>query len=240
MKAEIVFDKTTEREDLRTGWGVSILFDEKVLFDTGEHGDWLVENLRNLEADVDKIESVVISHDHWDHTGGLWKLLEIKKGLTVCACPRFGPGFKKKVKDSGGILVETHEPMEISRNIFVSGEIPGRYHGIYMPEQALLVRTGRGISIATGCAHPGVVNMIKTVKERFPDDSIYSVFGGFHLRGCDKRVIEGIAEEFRGMGIEKAGPTHCSGADAEDIFKRKYGDNFIEVKVGDAVDISGH
>ena len=68
MKVNIIFDKYTKEKSLRTGWGVSFLVDEKILFDTGENGSWLMANMESLNLEIDKIEAVVISHDHWDHT----------------------------------------------------------------------------------------------------------------------------------------------------------------------------
>ena len=45
MKIKILFDKDTKNKRLYTGWGVSFLIDEKILFDTGENGQWLMENM---------------------------------------------------------------------------------------------------------------------------------------------------------------------------------------------------
>jgi len=94
------------------------LIDEKILFDTGENGQWLMENMGNLKEDKNKIKAVVISHDHWDHTGGLWELLKRKKGLIVYACPNFSPEFKEKAKGLKGKLVETEKVTEITKRCF--------------------------------------------------------------------------------------------------------------------------
>lgn len=237
MKVKILFDKDTKDKKLHTGWGVSFLIDGKILFDTGENGGWLIDNMKNLKVDINKMKAVVISHDHWDHTGGLWKLLRGKEGLTVCICPNFSPEFKKKIKRLKGNLIEAGKIAEISRNIFVTGEIAGEYKGEYMPEQALVVRTDKGISVITGCAHPGIIKMLNTVKRNFPKEDIYAVLGGFHLMDQDKRLIGIIADGFKKIGVKKAGATHCSGSRAEEIFKLKYKKDFLPVKVGKEIQV---
>lgn len=142
-----------------------------------------------------------------------------------------------KIRKTKDFIVEIDKFKEISKGIFVSGEIPGAYHGQYMPEQALMIRAKNGISIMTGCAHPGIVKMVRTIKEKFPGERIYSVFGGFHLKEEDKRAIEIVTEKFKEMKVEKAGPTHCSGKEAERIFKDEYGNDFISIKTGQTLDI---
>jgi len=237
MQIKVLFDKDTLEKNLQTGWGVSFLIDDKILFDTGENGRWLINNMDKLGVDVKKIEGVVISHDHWDHTGGLWEVLVRRKGLAVYACAHFSKEFKEKVKDLEGELIEADKFMEISSHIFITGEIAGTYNQQYIPEQAIILKTENGISLITGCAHPGIVNMVKKVIEKFPDDNIYAVLGGFHLMQDDKRSIEIVVEDFKKLGIKKAGPTHCSGETAEEIFKDRYKNDFIQVKVGRTLDI---
>ncbi len=237
MLIKVVFDKGTLNKALRTGWGVSFLIDDKILFDTGENGEWLLENMRSLAVDIQKLEAVVISHDHWDHTEGLWEILKEKTGLKVYSCPGFSREFKDKVKAAQAELIETEKFTEISKDIFITGEIPGAYHGKYMGEQAMAVRTKNGLTVITGCAHPGIVKMVDKVKNKFPDERLHLVFGGFHLKESDGRAIEIVVDNFKKMGIMKAGPTHCSGDAAEGIFKKFYGGNFVTVKVGQEMEV---
>ena len=51
-----------------------------VLFDTGISPDGMAENMRRLEVDAGSISSVVISHSHFDHAGGLEGLARLRKG----------------------------------------------------------------------------------------------------------------------------------------------------------------
>ena len=237
MKIITLFDKATKNKKLHTGWGVSFLVDNKILFDTGENGEWLIENMKILKVDIDKIQAVVISHDHWDHQGGLWSLLQKRKGLTVYVCLNFSREFKDKVKKLKGKLIENEKITEISKNIFVTGGIASEYKGKYTPEQALVIKTDKGVSVITGCAHPGIVKMLEEVKSNFPNCPIYSVLGGFHLKDKDTQVIKLTADKFKKMAIEKVGPTHCSGGVAEEIFKKRYEANFIQVETGEILNV---
>lgn len=237
MQIKILFDKDATGKNLRTGWGVSFLIDDKILFDTGEKGLWLIENMKALGVNVPAIEAAVISHDHWDHTGGLWEILRLKKGLKVYACPNFSKEFKDKVKKLQAELIEVQKVTEISRNIFITGEIPGAYHDKYMPEQAVVLKTANGITLITGCAHPGILKMVEKAKARFSTEPIYLVLGGFHLMESDKRAIEIVVENFKKIGITKSGSTHCTGPTAIGLFKEKYKDNFVEIKVGEIIEV---
>jgi len=237
MEIKILFDKEAIDRSLHAGWGVSFLINQEVLFDTGENGRWLLENMRNLKVDINKIMAVAVSHDHWDHTGGLWELLRNKEGLKVYACPNFSARFKKRVERLKGKLIEAERITKIVEDIFVTGEIAGEYKRRYIAEQALIVRTKKGLTIVTGCSHPGIIKIVKQVKKEFSDMKIYLVFGGFHLIDKDRQEVRSIAEKLKEMGIEKVGPTHCTGYDAQLIFKEIYKDSFVSIKTGQTFEI---
>ena len=83
MVLRVLFDSKSLDAHLSTGWGVSFLVGESTVFDTGENGNYLLRNMNHLNVDLNALQNVVISHDHFDHTGGLWKFLRQKKGLRV-------------------------------------------------------------------------------------------------------------------------------------------------------------
>ena len=237
MKIQILYDKESITKGLYTGWGVSFLVNDRILFDTGEDGMRLLANIKNLDINTEKIEAAVISHDHWDHTGGLWELLRKKEELKVYICPNFSAELKKNIERLKGKPVETDRVTEIAGDIFVTGEIAGEYKKRFIAEQAMVIRTGKGLTVITGCSHPGIVKILEQVKKDFPNEKIHLVFGGFHLMDKSREEIRLIAEAFKEMEIKKAGPTHCSGHDAEMIFKEVYEDNFISIKTGLTVEV---
>jgi len=237
MEVKIVFDNTNLNEKFIPGWGFSCLVDKTVLFDTGEKSEYLFKNMKKLDIDISKIEKVVISHDHWDHTGGLWGLLEKTEDIDVYGCPNFGEDFKKKVVSLGGNLILTEGLGKVKNNIFATGEIAGNYKGSFIAEQALLIKEKEGIIIITGCSHPGIIKIIKSIKENFPEERITFVFGGFHLMDRDIREIELIVEKFKELKVEKVGPTHCTGYEAQTIFKNEYKDQFIQIAAGKTFEV---
>lgn len=237
MEIRILFDSEGIDKEFSIGWGLSVLINGNILFDTGERGDYLLTNIRKMNIDIEKIDAVVISHDHWDHTGGLWDILKRRKGIKVYALPNFGQEFKEKVESLEGKLLENKNFSEIAKDIFVTGEIAGTYNGRYMPEQAAVMRTEKGITVITGCAHPGIVKMLEKVKAEFSKERFYLVLGGFHLKNNDRRLTEIIVSRFKDMDCEKVGPTHCTGKDAEAIFEKVYKENCISIKVGQTIRI---
>ena len=232
MKVKILFDKETIDKKLFTGWGVSVLVDGRVLFDTGEKGEWLLGNMKLMSVGLGALEAVVISHNHWDHTGGLRRLLAEKKGLKVYICSGFNEEFKNEVRKMRGRLIEADTFVEVTRDIFITGRISGVYKNMPTPEEALVVKTRNGLTVITGCSHPGILKILGKIHEQFPQDKINFVFGGFHLIDKGRREIRFIIDKFKEMGVKKVGPSHCSGYEAQSIFKEAYGDSFISIKVG--------
>lgn len=85
-------------------------------------------------------------------------------------------------------------------------------------EQACVIKTSRGIVILTGCAHSGIVNIIETVKRRFPALPILAVFGGTHLVPPNMARIAATAKYFNEQKIEMAGVCHCTGPEGLKAF----------------------
>lgn len=77
--------KDTSNKKLKSEHGLSMLIEingKNILFDTGS-SDLFIENAINMGIDLKKIDTVIISHGHIDHTGGLKKFLELNENARV-------------------------------------------------------------------------------------------------------------------------------------------------------------
>ena len=228
LSITVVYNNIEYDPRLETAWGFAALVergDQSLLFDTGGDGNILLRNMATLGIDPERIQGVVLSHIHGDHVGGLNELLNVGLDSTIYIPPSFPASFKNSVKQAAPLL-EVEPGLFIMDGILSTGEL-----GKSIPEQALIIRTTRGMVIITGCAHPGVVQMVEQAI-RLTDEPVYLVMGGFHLGQTSRSRITGIVESFKEMGVEKVAPSHCTGNQAIEMFREAYGDAFIDAGAG--------
>jgi len=228
----VSYDNNPYKERLTTAWGFSCVIrgtEKTILFDTGGDGSILLANMKELDINPKEIDLVVLSHIHGDHVGGLPSFLEKNPEVVVYLPKSFPKGFKDGVKEYGAKVVEVQGPLKICQGVYSTGEL-----GTWIKEQSLVIHTEKGLVVITGCAHPGIVKIVNKAKELFKDD-VLLVMGGFHLGGESKGEIEKIVSSFRKLGVSYVGPCHCSGDAARQLFKKEYGENFINVGVGRVV-----
>lgn len=230
MKIAVVYDNKSLRRELSPAWGFSCLVGDDLLFDTGGDGPRLLSNMGQMGLDVGRIKSVVLSHAHGDHTGGLGALLAVNKDITVYLPRSSSSRFKEQVKARTRV-VEVHEPMGIVEGIYTTGEM-----GRGLVEQALVLATGQGPVVITGCAHPGIVRIVRKAKE-VASGEVYLVLGGFHLSVASTKAVKDVIADFRRLEVQKVAPCHCTGNRAIEMFAAEYGEDFIEAGVGMVLDI---
>lgn len=224
----IVYDNRLHREGLKTGWGFSCLINhqgKRVLFDTGGNSQGLLFNLQALEVEPESINTVVLSHNHWDHTGGLETIIDKNKEVTVYFGEVFPGSFRESLREKGIKFSPISGMANISKGILVGPQMGG-----FGPREIpLTIETNRGLVVITGCAHPGIAKMVREIKESLKK-KVYLVLGGFHLEFSLRanRVIS----EFKRLGVEKAGPCHCTGTRAINFFEKEFKENFIRVGAG--------
>jgi len=225
----VLYDNYPFRPGLRTAWGFSCLVElgeEVILFDTGGSAGILLSNMRALGIEPDRIQKVALSHIHGDHVGGLLGFLEKNSAVTVYLPASFPEGFKDRVRCCGARVVEVRGPMEIGEGVYSTGEM-----GTRIREQALVVESSEGLVVITGCAHPGIVEVVRRAVE-IGEEKVHLVVGGFHMAGMPEARVRAVVQAFRELGVARVAPCHCSGDLARRLFREAWGGGFHPAGVG--------
>ncbi len=232
---KIIYDNNLMEGNFQTDWGFSCLieFDNiNILFDTGENGQILLDNMKKLNVDPKDLNIIFLSHYHHDHTGGLKELLKINPNVKIYYPESFPKELTEIINNSGASFIPISNFLELSTNIYSLGVIDG-----IIPEQSLALRTPKGIIIITGCAHPGIIQIVERTKNMFPDELIYLVLGGFHLHRLDKNEIIGIITKMIKIGVQTVAPAHCTGNKASQMFKELFKTDYIEIGIGKIIQL---
>jgi len=196
MKLTTVYDNDVYPEASATGltseWGFSCLVEvsgERILFDTGGDGSILLRNMERLGIYPGDLATIVLSHEHWDHTGGLSDILRTNRNVEVYLLESFSESFKNKI---GNPVIEVREPAKICDRVYTTGEL-----GTSTKEQSLVLETKSGMVVITGCAHPGI-GKIMDAASGF--GGICGIVGGFH----------GFSDYHLLNGVKFLSPCHCT------------------------------
>jgi len=235
MTISVIYNNVDFNKMLTSAWGMSCViegFDKIILFDTGGDGNILLSNMDKMGIKHEKVDIVVLSHIHGDHTGGLWKFLKVNPHVIVYLPSSFPEDFKQRIKDRKVRFVEVVRPIEIFPGAYSTGEL-----GTSIREQSLILKTKQGLIIITGCSHPGIVTIVNRAIQ-ISQEKIYLITGGFHLGGANAREIKRIINELKALGVEKIAPSHCTGERAINSFKDAWKHNFIEAGCGAVIKVS--
>ena len=201
----------------------------KILFDTGWDGNVLLQNMKRFGITKEDIDTIVISHEHWDHLGGLTHILH--PDVTVYVPNSFSKQLKDEIKQRAG-NVEATGLKNIVPDVYTTGEM-----GDKIKEQAILLKINHGnlnngnlnhskinpgIVVVTGCAHPGLENFINTARDL---GEPYGVIGGFH-KFNDFECLNDISMIM---------PCHCTRY--KDEIKSIFPDQYMECKAGQVIEI---
>jgi len=232
LSIAVVYDNNPHKDGLESAWGFSCLIttaQKNILFDTGGDGSLLLNNMEKLAIDPNKIDIVVLSHIHGDHTGGLAGFLQRNPKVTVYLPKSFSGRFKDNVRSYGSKIVEVEQFLKVCEDVYSIGEL-----GRWIKEQSLIIRTKAGMIIIIGCAHPGIINIVNATKGLLRDN-ILLIMGGCHLEWVTKGKIEKIVFFLGQWQVCYIAPCDCSGDKARNLFKKHFGKNYINTGVGKVI-----
>jgi len=228
----VIYDNRSAREDLRPGWGFSALLEHagvRLLFDTGGDKIVLEQNASALGIDLESTDYLFFSHEHCDHVGAASSALH--KGLAVIYPESFSQSFKKKVKAAHARPIQVTEPTEFSPGLLSTGEL-----GTTIKEQSLIISTGSGPVLITGCAHPGIVEIARTATD-LAQEPLRLVLGGFHLGETTPDKVREVGAALRDLRVKQVGPCHCTGERAIAILQKTFGEDSLEVMAGTQISL---
>lgn len=224
----------------------------RLLFDTGA-SDLFIRNARLLHIDLQKVDYLILSHGHSDHTGGLRYFLELNTQATVvCKREIFSPKFKDE-RENG--MMHTQN-LDRSRFRFITKQtelLPGVFlfpsidiinqadthferfwvqqeDGCKIPdtfqdELAVVLVEPEGFSVLSACSHRGITNILRTVQAAFPESPCKLLLGGFHIHNAEKQKYQVIADYLQEYLPRQIGVCHCTGVDKYAFFYKDFGDN---------------
>lgn len=239
MKCTVLCDNNTIIDQYYLGEPAFCLYLEEgndcILFDTG-YSDVFMINAEKMGIDLSRVNKIVFSHGHNDHTGGLvyFKQKYGLSGIEIYAHPdTFKPrqyeGLEigsplslEELKRSGAILKISKKPIEITRNLIFLGEIEskckfenrysigvmGNAEDFMFDDTGIVYLCNSGLVVLSGCSHSGICSIVETAKEITKETRISAILGGFHLFDKNQRLYSTI-EYLKSCNAQKIIPCHC-------------------------------
>lgn len=266
-RVTILVDAFGKSSALKMDWGFSAFVEhggKRILFDTGNNAEIFAGNVNALGVDLTRLDFVVISHRHGDHTDGLRHLLKINPKVKIYAPSdeHFGgptpPQFYRRSAASlpphmryfGGVPPEKvpHGSVWADANIEqvsrVTEIVPGikliptgsQEPGAPLPELSLSIRTMKGPVLFVGCSHPGIENILAAASAA--SERVHLIFGGLHWVTMPEAEIERLAAALRDKWkVEEVAPGHCTGEPAFATLQKTFGSAYRYAGVGAVIDI---
>lgn len=231
VKITVLYDNRCDNQHLQEGWGFSAWIEfegASILFDTGGDPASFSANAEKMRLPYGAITHLVFSHRHWDHIAGSSEIIKKLSNNASIYVPKTFP--RRLIKNQKATVVRAFQ--EIAPHVY-SLVLKG---GFWLYEQALVLKTPKGLGIITGCAHPGIVEIIKAAKAHL-DADIHFVLGGFHLLFSPAEKSAEIVKQFQDLNVKQVAPCHCSGDHLIRQFKEAYGPNFFKVGTGSVLNL---
>lgn len=242
MKIITLIENLVTGPELVAEHGLSLFIDtgsKKLLFDTGQSG-LFIKNAQNLGIDISEIDLLILSHGHYDHTGGLYPFLEVNKRAKVYAKEGiFTPKYNGKTRFIGtkvnqdllsGRLIPVEEVTEVANDVFIMPDtkiynpVDTNFTRLFIKkgisfiedtfedELFLVIRELESINIITACSHLGITNICSTASDYFKLP-INLILGGFHMKDCGVEQYVHITHYMQEIQPNFIGACHCTGVE---------------------------
>ncbi len=208
MRIVTLVENTCGHEDCIAEHGLSIYIEtdnHKLLLDTGQT-DAVVKNAEVLGIDLSAVDTVILSHGHYDHSGGILPFAEENPEARIimqksAAEPHYNGeryiGIDTDILKLPNVQLVDGD-MRLDDELFLFSGVTGRRcypagnrklscikNGVQVPddflhEQCLVIKQNGKSWLLSGCSHNGILNIIDRYREIFGNAPDY-VITGFHM-----------------------------------------------------------
>jgi 7,8-dihydropterin-6-yl-methyl-4-(beta-D-ribofuranosyl)aminobenzene 5'-phosphate synthase len=263
-RVTILYDAFGGRPGLTRDWGFAALVEyggKRILFDTGNNGRIFARNVRALGVDLHRLDFVVISHRHSDHTAGVSYLLRVNPHVKIYA-PKEGFGMfgaslpssfyrrESSLPDSmryfdgkpptimsfGTLWPQANVQLidtltEVAPGVTIISTVSKSPGTLELRELSLAVHTPEGLLLLVGCSHPGIETILEATQPL--GDHVHAIFGGLHLVTTPDTAITRIASSLRDhWKVDEIAPGHCTGEPAFAELRRVFGTRYVYAGLG--------
>lgn len=241
MKIITMIENMVSKPELVAEHGLSLYIEtdnKKIIFDTGQTG-LFIQNAKKIGIDVEEVDYLILSHGHYDHTGGLEPFLKINRKAVVLAKEEiFIPKYSGKSRFIG--LTENENIRKrisfiktntiLDNDLIIVPEIK-IYHSTdtnfkmlykkkgnsffeddFKDELFLILKHNNKMSILTACSHRGITNICSNALELY-HRPIHMIIGGFHMKDSSEEQASFIFEQLKQIRPDMIGVSHCTGVE---------------------------
>lgn len=268
-KVTILYDAFGESKELTKDWGYSALVEhtgKRILFDTGNDAAIFEHNVKTLGVDLTKLDFVVISHWHADHTTGLRYVLKVNPNVTVYAPADGASGFggaaipaaflradeslPAKMRYFGGTDPEhlTSGKLYDAGNFVLVNQLTEVSPGIFLVRTVSQKKETLGLpELTLAIKRPNGLLLvdgcshagIEAILEAASavDPRTEIVFGGLHLVTTPVEEIDVLVENLKTKWkVQKIAPGHCTGEPGFARLNKAYGESYLYAGLGTKIE----
>ena len=269
MRVFVLMENTSTKEGIQTEHGLSLYIEtskHRLLSDTGQSALTL-ENACKMGVDLESVDTVVISHGHYDHAGGLLSFASLNPKADIYMQRSAAGAFyhderyigidKEILKLPGLHLLDSDQIIDEELSVFsgirgrrlwpsgnrvLTEKIQGRdVQDTFGHEQCLVIKDQGKTVLLSGCAHNGILNILDRFRELYGEEPDV-VISGFHMM----KKSEYSPDEIRSIeetAKELAGykpmfyTGHCTSQPVIDLMLDIMPDNLKPIHAGDILEL---